>query len=138
MYTVKTKAHFDSAHFLKGYEGKCSNIHGHRWEIEIEVSGAPVEDGTKRGMVVDFSDLKKDLKAFADDLDHCLIIEKDSLKETTKAALDDEGFRIIELPFRPTAENLSKYVYDEMTKKGYSVVRASVYETPGNCATYSE
>ena len=37
MYKLKTKASFDSAHFLKDYDGKCSNIHGHRWTVEIEV-----------------------------------------------------------------------------------------------------
>ena len=37
MYTLKTNASFDSAHFLAGYEGKCSNIHGHHWTVEIEV-----------------------------------------------------------------------------------------------------
>ena len=39
MYYLKTSAAFDSAHFLKGYDGKCSNIHGHHWVIEVMVSG---------------------------------------------------------------------------------------------------
>ena len=37
MYILKTEHSFDSAHFLAGYEGKCANIHGHRWRVEIEV-----------------------------------------------------------------------------------------------------
>ena len=46
MYILTTKHHFDSAHFLKGYDGKCSNIHGHRWFIEVSVqSEALIEDG---------------------------------------------------------------------------------------------
>ena len=36
MYQLKTEADFDSAHFLSGYTGKCSNIHGHRWHVEID------------------------------------------------------------------------------------------------------
>ena len=38
MYTLKTEHSFDAAHFLYGYEGKCSNIHGHRWRVVLEVS----------------------------------------------------------------------------------------------------
>ena len=37
MYILKTEASFDSAHFLSGYDGKCSNLHGHRWRIFLEV-----------------------------------------------------------------------------------------------------
>ena len=50
----------------------------------------------------------------------------------------EENFKIIEVDFRPTAENFSKYFYDEFVKKGYKVKSATVYETPNNCATYSE
>jgi 6-pyruvoyltetrahydropterin/6-carboxytetrahydropterin synthase len=77
---LRTKASFDSAHFLWGYEGKCRNIHGHRWTVEIEVyDNQLIENGQEKGMVVDFGSLKKDLKGIADNLDHCLIIEKGSL-----------------------------------------------------------
>ena len=77
MYTLKTNASFDSAHFLAGYEGKCSNIHGHHWTVEIEVGSNSLEmGGNNRGMIVDFSKLKTDLKNIADALDHCLIVER--------------------------------------------------------------
>ena len=63
MYTLKTEHSFDAAHFLYGYEGKCSNIHGHRWRVVAEVSSDELETtGQNRGMYVDFGDLKKDLK----------------------------------------------------------------------------
>ena len=76
MYTLQTNASFDSAHFLKGYEGKCSNIHGHRWNVEVTVAAEElVEEGQIRGMVVDFRPLQNDLKRLADDLDHCVIVE---------------------------------------------------------------
>lgn len=137
MYILKTEAAFDSAHFLNGYSGKCSNLHGHRWKIEIEIESEKlVENGQCRGMIVDFGDLKSDLKALADSFDHSFIYEKGSLKETTVAALKDENFRLIEVDFRPTAENFSKYFYDVMQGKGYSVRTLTVYETPNNCASY--
>ena len=139
MYVIKTEASFDSAHFLHGYVGKCGNIHGHRWRIVLEICQDELsEEVQSRGMVVDFTELKADLKALADYLDHCLIIEEGTLKPATLAALGDEGFRIVSLPFRPTAENFAKYIYDQMSGKGYRVNRAVVYETPRNCAAYSK
>lgn len=139
MYSLKTNSSFDSAHFLSGYEGKCANIHGHRWKVEVEVCSRTLcESGNTRGMIVDFAKLKKDLAELTDNLDHCLIIEKGSLKAVTLEALLDEGFRIVEMDFRPTAENFAGYFYGEMRKKGYRVVGATVYETPNNCASYCE
>ena len=93
MYTLKTNASFDSAHFLAGYEGKCSNIHGHHWTVEIEVGSNSLEmGGNNRGMIVDFSKLKTDLKNIADALDHCLIVEIGSLKRRTLDVLEEEHF----------------------------------------------
>lgn len=139
MYTLKTDACFDSAHFLNGYEGKCSNIHGHHWVVEIEVGSPSLQaDGQTRGMIVDFSKLKSDLKCIADALDHCLIMEKGSLKQKTLDALLEEEFKIVEVSFRPTAENFAKFFYDKMKGNGYRVLKAVVYETPKNCAAYME
>lgn len=133
MYIVKTEECFDSAHFLAGYDGKCRNIHGHRWKVSLEVAKEQVQED---GMVIDFSELKKELKSFADELDHALIIEKNSLRYTTFKALTEDGFKIIEVDFRPTAENFAKYIFVEFKQK-YSGLRAvEVYETPKNCARY--
>lgn len=138
MYTLQTSACFDSAHFLKGYDGKCSNIHGHRWKVELTVASSELEEeGQNRGMIVDFKKLKDDLSELCDELDHCLIIEKGSLKEATLHALLDEEFRIIEMDFRPTAENMARYFYEGMEDMGYQVLLVKVFETPNNCAAYS-
>lgn len=139
MYTLKVEHSFDSAHFLYGYEGKCRNIHGHRWKVEVEIKAENLlQNGQLRGMVVDFGDIKKDVKKLLDYYDHSLIIERDTLKPKTLECLLDEEFKIIEIDFRPTAENFSYFFYKEIEKKGYSVKKATVYETPNNSATYSE
>ncbi|MCR4839853.1 MAG: 6-carboxytetrahydropterin synthase QueD [Eubacterium sp.] len=139
MYTLQTKANFDSAHFLKGYDGKCSNLHGHRWTVEVELAAEKLQsEGQCRGMVMDFSDVKEVLRAEAKRMDHCLLIEQDSLRPATMAALKDENFRIVAFPFRPTAENFARYFFDYMKAKGCPVTRVRVYETPNNCASYSE
>lgn len=138
MYTLQAGASFDSAHFLKGYEGKCSNLHGHRWTVEVTVTAKDLEEeGQTRGMVVDFKTLKEDLGRLTEELDHSLIIEENSLRDATKQALLEEEFRIVELAFRPTAENLAEYFFYEMEDMEYQVVLVKVYETPNNCAGYS-
>ena len=137
MFTLKSEHSFDAAHFLSGYKGKCSNIHGHRWRVTVEINSASLkEDEHLRGMIVDFDKLKEDLKEEVDHFDHALIIEKDTLKPATLSALKDEGVRLVEVDFRSTAENFSKSFFDRMKEKGYDVKCATVYETPNNCASY--
>ena len=59
MYYLQTKASFDAAHFLWKYEGKCRNIHGHRWNIVAKIKSQKLEqEGQTRGMVVDFGNLR--------------------------------------------------------------------------------
>ena len=137
MYTLKTEAAFDSAHFLAGYNGKCANLHGHHWMIEVEAGQEHLQQtGEKRGMVIDFGDLKKTVRALADHYDHALIYEAGSLKAATLAALQDEQFRLIEVPYRPTAENFARAFFETLTAQGLPVLRVTVYETPDNCASY--
>lgn len=137
MYILKASAAFDSAHFLAGYNGKCANLHGHRWVIEAEAGSEHLEEaGEKRGMVIDFSELKSTLRTLAEQYDHALIYEQASLKGTTVAALRSEGFKLIEVPFRPTAENFAQAFYRELELAGLPVLRVTVYETPDNCASY--
>lgn len=137
MYYLKTEASFDAAHFLSGYDGKCKNIHGHRWRIVVTIQGTSLqESGPKKGMLMDFGDLKDAVKSLADFFDHALLLEEGSLRESTVAALMEENFKIITLPFRTTAENFSRYFYDTLTAKGFKPRDVAVYETPTNCAIY--
>ncbi|MDE6035387.1 MAG: 6-carboxytetrahydropterin synthase QueD [Ruminococcus sp.] len=137
MYYLKTSSSFDSAHFLYGYDGKCKNIHGHRWLIEVRIKGKELQaTGNEKGMLTDFGNLKKNVRDLAEHFDHSLIYEKNSLKPSTVQAFSDENFRIIEVPFRPTAENFARYFYDILSGEGYSIADVTVYETPENCAVY--
>ena len=49
---------FDSSHMLDGHDGKCQNLHGHTYRLEVEVSGSLIQGGAKDGMVADFADVK--------------------------------------------------------------------------------
>ena len=139
MYQLTTEHSFDSAHFLAGYDGKCGNLHGHRWRVLLTVQSETLrEDRQQKGMCVDFAELKKDLRTELDALDHVLIIEQGSLRESTMKALQEEKFQVVEMPFRPTAENFARYFYELFTLKGYPVAKVEVYETPNNsCLLYT-
>lgn len=137
MYQLTIEHSFDSAHFLAGYDGKCGNLHGHRWRVLLTVQSETLrEDQQQKGMCVDFAELKKDLRTELDALDHVLIIEQGSLRESTMKALQEEKFQVVEMPFRPTAENFARYFYELFTLKGYPVTKVEVYETPNNSAVY--
>lgn len=139
MYILKTEHSFDSAHFLAQYVGKCGNIHGHRWRVEIEVqSETLVKGGQLDGMVVDFSDLKKDVKDMIDYYDHALIIQEGTMRQETLHCILQDGFKVITVNFRPTAENFAAFFFKEIKNKGYNVKRSTVYETPTNSAIYEE
>ncbi len=137
MYYLKTTAAFDSAHFLSGYAGKCANLHGHRWTIEVTAAAEDLQEtGQCRGMVIDFGDLKRAVRSIADEFDHATIYEEGTLKEATLAAFAEEGFRLIALPFRPTAECFARHIYERLLAESLPVRRVAVYETPENCAIY--
>lgn len=137
MFILKAEAEFDAAHFLKGYEGKCANIHGHRWRVILEVSSESLEaDGPYEGMVVDFGVIKSDLKKAVDRYDHVLIYQEGSLSPLFLEALEAEGFDTKAVDFRPTAEAFAYHFYQVLSVKAYTVKRVSVYETPTNCAVY--
>ncbi len=139
MYYLKTEQSFDAAHFLKDYQGKCRNLHGHRWRVVAEVGGETLDEELQtRGMLIDFGDLKTALKRLCDELDHSLIYEQDSLKPTTVEVLLDEQFRLVEVPFRPTAENFARNFFWKLRDRGFPVHRVEVYETPTNCAAYED
>lgn len=120
MFELIVGGHFDAAHFLRGYSGKCARIHGHTWKVEVRVRG---ENPDSAGMLLDFSILKKDMKEITDQMDHMLINDLDA-------------FSVI----NPTAENISKFIanqFQELAKnypvKIYSV---TVWESPRAAATY--
>lgn len=139
MYILKTEHSFDSAHFLSGYKGKCSNIHGHRWKVEVSVQSETLAQGGQLdGMIIDFGDLKKDVKDMVDSYDHALIVQEDTMRSETLNCLKQDGFNVILVDFRPTAENFASFFFELMKAKGYSVKRTTVYETPTNSASYEE
>jgi len=100
--------HFDMAHVLLNYPGKCKNIHGHTYKLEVTVKGIPCnnEDSPKKGMLIDFSDFKNliENKIIAV-WDHALMIHQNS-DPVLLNALKNNYEKIIVVPFQPTTENM--------------------------------
>ena len=137
MYYIQSESSFDAAHFLKGYSGKCSNLHGHHWRVVATIQGEALKDeGQTRDMLTDFGDLKSDLRALTEELDHAFLVEEGSLRQETLRALEAEGFRMVFFPFRTTAERMATHFYERLSALGYVLRDVSVYETPTNCAVY--
>jgi 6-pyruvoyltetrahydropterin/6-carboxytetrahydropterin synthase len=99
---------FDMAHVLLNYHGKCKNIHGHTYKLEVTVKGTPCndDDSPKKGMLIDFIDFKKLIENNVINVwDHALMIHQN----TDSALLNMLKFnyeRIIIVPFQPTTENM--------------------------------
>ncbi len=137
MYGLKTESSFDSAHFLSEYEGKCENLHGHRWRVVAYLEADELRtEGDMKDMVVDFGAFKKALRALTEELDHMFIVEEGSLAPETIACLERESFRLLIVPWRTTAENFAVYFYGKLAELGFPVAQVDVYETPNNCAIY--
>jgi 6-pyruvoyltetrahydropterin/6-carboxytetrahydropterin synthase len=137
MYGLKTESCFDAAHFLTDYNGKCENLHGHRWRVVAYLAVPQLQDDTQhRDMVVDFGDFKAALRKLTEELDHSFIVEEGSLHPETIDCLKREEFRLSMVPFRTTAENFAHYFFDKLAEAGMPVSQVDVYETPNNCAIY--
>lgn len=127
---IFTEVEFDAAHRLSFHEGKCANLHGHRWKVEIMLGKEPFEN-----MVVDFGDVKECIK---DEFDHKVLVYIGDyrLLEAT------ERFERTVLDFETTAENIAEYIKKKLFAKFFARekpetlvgIEVTVYETPNNFA----
>lgn len=124
MFEVTVEQTFAAGHALREYKGKCENVHGHNYRVQITVEG---EKLNRIGLLVDFVELKKAVREVADRLDHQFIN-------------DLEPFTTI----NPSAENMAKYFYDEVSRRidfqntdaPSRVSQIKVWETDTSIAVY--
>ncbi len=112
-WTLRVREKFSAAHFLSGYRGKCEQLHGHTFQVEVEIA---VEELGADGIGVDFTEIKKALAVILPD--HKL------LNDT--------------YPFNPSAENLARHFYGEMKKHYAAVAAVTVWESEDASARYAE
>lgn len=141
MFILKNEIQFDTAHYLSGYQGKCANIHGHRYRLIVKIASETLhQDGQLRGMVDDFSNVKAALKEIEELFDHKLVIEDN--EDGREVAKRLEGlpnqFLIVFVPYRPTAEEMSRHIFNLLKQKGIHVDEVELFETPTNSCIYRE
>ena len=137
MFIIKNEIQFDMAHFLTGYEGKCANIHGHRYRLIVKFSAEELHtEGHKRGMVEDFSIIKPVLREIETYFDHKLVIEDNERGRELAKSLD--SFEILFVPYRPTVEEMSRHIYYMLRDKGLPIMEVELFETHTNSCIYKE
>ena len=122
VYEIYVKDHFAAAHALKGYDGNCSNMHGHNWIVEAFIRCTKLN---KLGIGIDFRDVKKIVRDVLSKLDHTTLNE------------------VVEFSsINPTSENLSKFIYTELARRLNSdhiqVKKVMVFESPGCGSSFQE
>jgi len=120
MFEIAVEYTFAAGHALRGYKGKCENVHGHNYKVQVIVGG---EQLNSAGLLMDFVDLRGAIKGLVERLDHHFL---NDLKP-----FDD---------LNPSAENLAKYFFDELDpqvrERGLRVQAVKVWETDTTSATY--
>lgn len=96
MFEVRVEADFAAAHFLKDYNGKCENLHGHNYKVFAHVKGTELNEG---GMLLDFSLLKKVLKSVCKELDHTNLNDMEIFMNN------------------PSAERIAMYIFNQIIVK---------------------
>jgi len=121
MYKIAVLSHFSAAHRLRYLHGKCEELHGHNWKVEVSVSARQLN---KEGIVIDFQLLKKKVEKILKSLDHTFL---NDLAYFSKR--------------EPSSENIAKYIFDRLKAelKGHSAVLKEVtaWESETSSATYS-
>ena len=121
MYLISVEQHFDAAHFLRGYQGKCEALHGHRFRVVAKVAASQL-DGI--GMAYDFTLLKKHLGGIVSVLDHTCLNDVAPFDETN-----------------PSSENIAASIYRKLALKladaPVTVSSVEVWESPESGVAYS-
>lgn len=131
MFQVSREIDFCYGHRLLNYDGKCKFLHGHNGRAVITLEAASLDH---RGMVLDFSDIKRVVAAWIDDnLDHRMILCKDDPAVPMLRQMS-EPMHLIDV--NPTAENIARLIYDFTADHGFPVVDVKLWETPHCYATY--
>ena len=118
MFEVKVETSFSSAHHLLNYKGKCENMHGHNWKVEVTARGNELD---KSNILIDFKVLKKMVNEIMDYLDHKDLNELDEFKNES-----------------PSSEFIAKFIYKKAKETIKEIYRVDVWETPTSRASYFE
>lgn len=141
MFKTAKQFTFDMAHMLDGHDGKCQNLHGHTYILQVEISGNLHPNGTKKGMVMDFADLKDIVKIhILDKMDHAFIYDTTSEREVQVADLLNQlNSKTYGIATRTTAEEMTRHIFNVLKiEANLPVSLIRLWETPSSYCEYSE
>ena len=121
MFEIRVEKTIACAHRLFGYNGPCEELHGHNYRIEVMYQGTELDEF---GMLVDFTDVKREFNRVLEHLDHTYLNDLPAFKDIS-----------------PSAENIARYIFQELQKAQFSrgkLSAVSVWETPTQVAVYRE
>lgn len=132
-HRVTKQMDFSYGHRLLEHKGKCRYLHGHNGLLEVTVESESL-DGL--GMVVDFGDLRDVVKAWVDaNLDHRMLLCR---RDPVAPMLADMGEPLFLMEENPTAENISKLIFNAVRQQGLRISEVRLWETPSSYAVYRE
>ncbi|MHB0926757.1 MAG: 6-carboxytetrahydropterin synthase QueD [Gallionellaceae bacterium] len=140
---ITRRLEFDAGHRIPNHTSQCKHLHGHRYAIEITLSGDIItaEGQSEQGMVMDFSDVKRIAnEKLVDVWDHAFLVYRgDSVVSDFLASLPEHKTVILDAV--PTAENLAQIAfsildpaYRDIYGNRLRLERVRLYETPNNWA----
>jgi len=133
MFRVTQQIDFCYGHRLLNYDGKCKHLHGHNGRVVISLEGERLDE---RGMLVDFTDIKRSLRTWIDrELDHRMIMHRDDPLLPVLVAHQQPVYVI---PENPTAENIAKLIFEQARQFGFPVREVVLWETRNSCAAFGE
>jgi len=120
MFEVSVEYTFAAGHALRGYKGKCENVHGHNYKVQLVVGGEQLDSA---GLLLDFVEIRKSMKEIVERLDHRFLNDL--------APFDQ---------LNPSAENIAKYFFDalepQVRQRNLHVAAVTIWETDTTSATY--
>ena len=133
MFTITKEVYFCYGHRLMNHAGKCRNLHGHSVKVSISIQQKELNN---QDMVCDFSDVRDCVETYINDcLDHNFLLHKD---DPIILMLIANNERFLALDEHPTAEVLSKMIYQYVKKAGFNVAQVILWETASAHACYQE
>jgi 6-pyruvoyltetrahydropterin/6-carboxytetrahydropterin synthase len=133
LFRVTREIDFCYGHRLLNYDGKCKFLHGHNGRAVIALESEKLDE---RGMVLDFSDIKRVVSKWIDDtLDHRMLLHRD---DPAVPVLRQMGEPLFLLDVNPTAENIARLIYEFTATHGFPVAEVRLWETPHCFATYAQ
>ncbi len=117
---ITKQFYFETGHALHGYDGQCRNVHGHSYQLDVTVIGKPISDvdHVKKGMVIDFGDLKTIVKSeIVDVFDHATVFNKNTPHVELANELEKRGHKVLLVNYQPTSEMMLIDFADKIKNK---------------------